>query len=38
VQFYDFFASMAKLGGPGPIGWANAMVEPLLSAYVRYYV
>ena len=38
VQFYDFFASMAKLGGPGPIGWAHAMVEPLLVSYMRLYV
>jgi hypothetical protein len=38
VQFYDFFASMAKLGGPGPIGWAHAMVEPLLVSYMRFYV
>ena len=38
VQFYDFLASMTKLGGPGPIGWAQSMIEPLLSAYMRYYV
>jgi len=38
VQFYDFFASMSKLGGPGPIGWAHAMVEPLLTSYMRFYV
>jgi hypothetical protein len=38
IQFYDFLAQQAKLGGPGPIGWANAMVAPLLSAYTRYYV
>jgi hypothetical protein len=38
VQFYDFLASMTKLGGPGPIGFANSMIEPLLSAYIRFYV
>jgi hypothetical protein len=38
VQFYDFLASMTKLGGPGPIGFANSMIQPLLSSYIRYYV
>jgi hypothetical protein len=38
VQFYDFLASMTKLGGPGPIGFANSMIAPLLSSYIRYYV
>jgi hypothetical protein len=38
VQFFDVNAALAKMGGPGPIGMATGMVEPLLSAYTRYYV
>jgi hypothetical protein len=38
VQFFDIFQELSKMGAPGPIGMASAMVQPLLSAYIRYYV
>jgi hypothetical protein len=38
VQFFDVNQAMAKMGGPGPLGMAAGMIEPLLSAYMRFYV
>lgn len=38
VQFFDVNQALQKMGGPGPLGMAAGMVEPLLSAYMRYYV
>jgi len=38
VQFFDVNRAVAKMGGAGPIGMANEMVNSLLTAYIRYYV
>ena len=38
VQFFDVNQAVAKMGGAGPIGMANEMVNSLLTAYIRYYV
>jgi hypothetical protein len=38
VQFFDVNQALAKMGAPGPLGMASGMIEPLLSAYTRYYV
>ena len=38
VQFFDVNQALAKVGAPGPVGMAAGMIEPLLSAYTRFYV
>jgi Phage gp6-like head-tail connector protein len=38
VQFFDIFQELSKMGAPGPVGMASAMVQPLLTAYMRFYV
>ena len=39
VQFFDVNSSLARMqGGSGPMAYANSLVTPFLSAYMRHYV